>query len=58
VTACVRKIFQRLCRDQRGTSLLDYAILAGLITVLVIVGIAVAGSLLQAMWARLLGVLG
>jgi Flp pilus assembly pilin Flp len=32
-------IFQRLWRDQRGASLIDYAILAALITVLVVVGV-------------------
>jgi Flp pilus assembly pilin Flp len=51
-------MFERLWRDQRGASLIDYAILAALITVLVVVGIAVAGSWIYSMWLRLLPMLG
>ena len=52
------RIFRCLSRDQRGASLIDYAILAALITVLVVVGIAVAGYWVQGMWAHLLPLLG
>jgi Flp pilus assembly pilin Flp len=52
------RMFQRLWRDQRGASLIDYAILAALITVLVVVAVAVAGSWLYSMWVRLLSLLG
>jgi Flp pilus assembly pilin Flp len=51
-------MFQRLWRDQRGTSLIDYAILAALITTIVVLGVAVAGSWIQGMWAHLLPLLG
>jgi Flp pilus assembly pilin Flp len=47
-------IFQRLWRDSRGASLTEYAILVALITALIIAGIAVSGSWLQSVWARLL----
>jgi Flp pilus assembly pilin Flp len=51
-------MFQRLWRDQRGASLIDYAILAALITALVVVAVAVAGFWVQSMWMRLLSILG
>jgi Flp pilus assembly pilin Flp len=51
-------MFERLWRDQRGASLIDYAILAALITVLVAVGVAVAGAWAQGMWSQLLPRLG
>jgi Flp pilus assembly pilin Flp len=54
----VRLKFERLWRDQRGASLIDYAILAALITVLVVVGVAVAGSWIKGMWAHMLPLLG
>ena len=50
-------MFERLWRDQRGASLIDYAILAALITALIIAGIAVSGSWVQSMWTRLLATL-
>ena len=55
---CVFIMLERLWRDQGGASLIDYAILAALITVLIVVGIAVAGGWAQAMWTRLLPLLG
>jgi Flp pilus assembly pilin Flp len=51
-------MFERLWRDERGASLIDYAILAALITVLVILGVAVAGIWMYSMWAHLLPLLG
>ena len=51
-------MLESLWRDQGGASLIDYAILAALITVLVIVGVAVAGAWAQTMWTRLLPLLG
>jgi Flp pilus assembly pilin Flp len=51
-------MFKRLWRDQGGASLIDYSILVALITVLVVVGISVAGSWIQGMWAHLLPTLG
>jgi Flp pilus assembly pilin Flp len=51
-------MFKRLWRDQGGASLIDYAILAALITVLVVLGVALAGAWLQGMWAHLLPLLG
>jgi Flp pilus assembly pilin Flp len=47
-----------LWRDRAGASLIDYAIVVAVITVLVVVGVAVAGSWAQAMWTRLLPLLG
>jgi Flp pilus assembly pilin Flp len=44
----------RLWRDQAGASLIDYAILAALITVLVVIGVAVAGTWLLGTWAHVL----
>jgi Flp pilus assembly pilin Flp len=52
------RMFKRLWRDQGGVSLIDYSILVALITVLVVVGISVAGSWIQRMWAHLLPLLG
>jgi Flp pilus assembly pilin Flp len=51
-------MFERLWRDQRGASLIDYAIIAALITVLVLVAVAVSGSWLHGMWVHLLSLLG
>jgi Flp pilus assembly pilin Flp len=48
------RIFQCLWRGRRGTSLIDYAILAALITALVVVAVAVAGSWIYSMWVHLL----
>jgi Flp pilus assembly pilin Flp len=54
----VSKMFKRFWHNQGGASLIDYSLLVALITVLVVVGIAVAGSWLQGMWAHLLPILG
>jgi Flp pilus assembly pilin Flp len=51
-------MFQRLWRDQSGASLIEYSILAALITVIVVVAVSVAGSWIQGMWAHLLPLLG
>jgi Flp pilus assembly pilin Flp len=51
-------MFERLWRDQRGASLIDYAILVALITVLVVVGVEFAGSWIYSMWVHLLPLLG
>lgn len=51
-------MFQRLWRDHGGASLLHHLMLIALITVLVVVGVAVAGSWVQRMWAHLLPLLG
>jgi Flp pilus assembly pilin Flp len=51
-------MFQRLWRDQDGASLIEYSILAALITVIVVVAVSVAGSWTQGMWAHLLPLLG
>ena len=52
------RMFQRLWRDRGGASLIDYTILVALITVIVVVGVSVAGSWIQSMWAQLLPILG
>jgi Flp pilus assembly pilin Flp len=52
------RILERLWRDQGGASLIDYAFVVAVITVLVVVGIAVACAWAQAMWTRLLPLLG
>ena len=52
------RMFQRLWRDQGGASLIEYTILIALITVMVIVGVSVAGSMIQSMWVQLLPMLG
>ena len=49
---------ESLWRDQGGASLIDYVIVAAVITVLVVVGIAVAGGWGKAIWTRLLPLLG
>jgi len=54
----VVRIFQRLWREEAGASLIDYSILVALITVLVVAGVAVAGSWAQSMWMHLLPILG
>jgi Flp pilus assembly pilin Flp len=54
----VVRIFQFILRDQRGASLIDYAILAAFITALIIAGIAVAGSWIYSTWVRLLAMVG
>ena len=51
-------MFERIWRDQRGASLIDYAILVAMITVLVVVGVAFAGSWIYSMWVRLFPMLG
>jgi Flp pilus assembly pilin Flp len=51
-------MFQHLWRDQGGASLIDYTILVALITMIVVVGVSVAGSWIQSMWAQLLPMLG
>jgi Flp pilus assembly pilin Flp len=51
-------MFQRLWRDQGGASLLYHLILIALITALVVVGVGVAGSWVQRMWAHVLTLLG
>jgi Flp pilus assembly pilin Flp len=51
-------MFQCLWRDQRGASLIEYSFLVAVITVLVVVGVAVAGAWAQSMWAQLLPRLG
>jgi Flp pilus assembly pilin Flp len=51
-------MFQHLWRDQGGASLIEYSILAALITVIVVVAVSVAGSWIQGMWAHLLPLLG
>jgi Flp pilus assembly pilin Flp len=51
-------MFQRIWRDQRGASLIEYSILAALIAVLLVVVVAVAGSWLYSMWVHLLSLLG
>jgi Flp pilus assembly pilin Flp len=51
-------MFQCLWRDQRGASLIEYSILAALITVLVVAAVAVSGTWVQSAWTRLLAVLG
>jgi Flp pilus assembly pilin Flp len=55
---CVRKMFQQFWRNQGGASLIEYSLLVALITILVVVGVAVAGAWAQGMWARLLPTLG
>jgi Flp pilus assembly pilin Flp len=51
------RMFRRLWRDQGGASLIDYSILVALITVLVVVGVAVAGSWVRGIWEYLLPLL-
>jgi Flp pilus assembly pilin Flp len=51
-------LFQRLWRDQGCASLIYHVLLIALITVLVVVGVAVAGSWVQRTWAHLLPLLG
>jgi Flp pilus assembly pilin Flp len=46
-------MFWRFWRDERGASLIDYAILVALITVLVLLGVVFAGSWIYSMWANL-----
>jgi Flp pilus assembly pilin Flp len=53
-----KRMFERLWRDQRGTSLIDYAILVAMITVLEVVGVAFAGSWIYSMRVHLLPLLG
>jgi Flp pilus assembly pilin Flp len=50
-------MFECLWRDQRGASMIDYAILAALITALVVVAVALAGSWIYSMWTHLLPML-
>ena len=47
-------MFERVWRDQAGASLTEYSILVALITVLVVVAIAVAGTWVYSMWGHLL----
>jgi Flp pilus assembly pilin Flp len=51
-------IFRRLWRDRAGISVLEYAFLVGIITTLVVVGVAVAGAWAHGVWAHLLTSLG
>jgi Flp pilus assembly pilin Flp len=51
-------MFQRLWREQGGASLIYHLMLIALITLLVAVAVAVAGSWIQRMWAHLLALLG
>jgi Flp pilus assembly pilin Flp len=51
-------MLERLWRDQAGASFIDYAIVVAVITVLVVIGIAVAGGWAHAIWTRLLPLLG
>ena len=51
-------MFQYFWRDQRGATLIEYSMLVALITILVVVGVAVAGAWAQSMWAQLLPRLG
>ena len=44
----------RLWRDCSAASLIEYCIAVGIITTLIMVGIALAGGWVQAMWAGLL----
>ena len=55
---CALSMLERLWRDRVGACLIDYAIVVAVITVLVVVGIAVAGAWAQAMWSLLLPLLG
>jgi Flp pilus assembly pilin Flp len=51
-------MFDRLWRDQGGASLIEYSILVAVITVIVVVGVSVAGAWAHGMWVRLLPMLG
>src|SRR5262249_1632142 len=51
-------MFDRLWRDQGGASLLEYSLLVAVITMIVVIGVAVAGAWAQSMWAQLLPRLG
>ena len=51
-------MFDRFWRDQGGASLIEYSFLVAVITMIVVVGVAVAGAWAQAMWAHLLPLLG
>ena len=51
-------MFERLWRDQGGASLIEYSILVALITMLIVVGVAVAGAWAQSIWTHLLPMLG
>jgi Flp pilus assembly pilin Flp len=55
---CGVRIFRRFWRDQGGATLIEYSILVALITVIVVVGVSVAGSWIQSMWTHLLPMLG
>ena len=51
-------MFDSLWRDEAGASLIEYSIPVALITVIVVVGISVAGSWIQGMWLHLPPLLG
>ena len=51
-------MFERIWRDQHGASLIEYSILIALITMLVVVAVAVAGSWVHGMWVHWLALLG
>jgi Flp pilus assembly pilin Flp len=52
------RMFARLWRDRAGVSVIEYAIVVAMITVIVVVGVAVAGGWAHGMWLRLLARLG
>jgi Flp pilus assembly pilin Flp len=55
---CALRMLKHLWRDRAGASLIEYTIMVAVITVVVVVGVAVAGAWAQAMWTRLLPLLG
>jgi pilus assembly protein Flp/PilA len=48
---------RRLWRNSSGASLIEYSVLLGVMTILIIVAIAVAGSWLYGAWTHLLATL-
>lgn len=50
-----RKLIVRLCSDQQGGEVLEYALIAGLIVVAAIAAIAVVGTKVLANWNSLSG---
>jgi Flp pilus assembly pilin Flp len=50
-------MFERLWRDRRGASLIEYSILVAMITAIVVVAVAVAGSWIYGVWVHLLAML-
>ena len=51
-------MFGHLWHDRGGASLIEYSILVALITMILVVGVSVAGSWAQGMWTHLLPLLG